>query len=147
MTVLRVWLFCPLILLLHPCNKVPGVDYIDATEQAWFGGPVATHGIYYKVYFLHREIRGLRFDSLWIAGKRLRAELLESEQKGDTVIVFAHDYRGIRHPQDLAAEMEENNAAFPIASDAAAILGAFAGTHRVFIPVRTFRKLPALFYP
>lgn len=144
---IRLLMLMPLLLLTDSqCGPKQAVSSIDATAQMWFGGAIGTHGTYYRIYFREKDVRHITFDSLWVAGRRISASLLWEEAGADSAIVFANDYRGIRQlPGSDAAEADE--APFPIAVQAAAVLGAVADGRRVYIPVPAFRKLPNLYYP
>ncbi|MCS6917904.1 MAG: hypothetical protein RMK52_10035 [Chitinophagales bacterium] len=135
------------ITVLHQCSPLHNLRCADATAQHWSGGIAGTHGIYYRIYFSGKQAEQLRFDSLWVEGRRIRAEAVSPQSGRYPIEVLANDYRGIRQKPDGTAHSDAVEAPPPIQTKAFAVLGAFVDGQRLFIPIDSFRQLKPLFYP
>ena len=86
------------------------------------------------------------FDSLWVDGKRLPAEL-NRKKTSDTLILLANDREGAGMPGTDIDPMKSVEAKFPVDIKAEALLGYFNKGTRGYLPIPTFQKLKPLAYP
>src|SRR5215217_5104096 len=118
-------LFSVLLSAQKECNTKGDLRFIRATSQNWSGGAAATHGTYYKIYFLKQETIDLQFDSLWVNDKRLPVSQIKSNTLTDTILIMANDYQGIRNPMNQTDISNSVPSKFPIETNAAGVLGYF----------------------
>ena len=81
--------------------------------------------------------------------KRIKVEIVKKESGGDTTVIYARD-----HTNRLQFADENGNApaeaqpiAFPVKTDAKALLGYFYNQKRNYLPITSWQILPAIHYP
>ena len=135
-----------IIAVQKECTQSESILLLDATSQAWMGGPAATHGTYYKICFQIRDTTGYLFDSLWVNGKRLPVSFIRGRSPNDTLLLMANDHAGIRNPvtgQDVSNAVQTP---FPIETQASGLAGYFFKGERKYVPVPQWRQLKPVYY-
>jgi hypothetical protein len=135
-----------IIAVQKQCTQSETITLLDATSQAWMGGPAATHGTYYKIYFQIRDTTGYLFDSLWVNGKRLPVSFIRGRSPNDTLLLMANDHAGIRNPVTGQEVSNAVQAPFPAEMQASGLAGYFFKGERKYVPVPQWRQLKPVYY-
>ncbi len=129
------------------CNQTNELPFIKATSQSWSGGAAAMRGTYYNIYFAMQKSEEIKFDSLWVDGKRLQLAVMRETESGDTLRLFANDKTGLRNPLNDSEPDKPGQVGFPVEITAEALVGYFLNGKRIYFPVKTFTRLKPLAYP
>jgi hypothetical protein len=128
------------------CNQKSDLSFIKATSQNWTGGPAATRGTYYKIYFLMKGTTDYTFDSLWVNDKRIPVSIIKSKTPADTLLVIANDNQGFRAPGTQTEMTSSVPAKFPIDVKAEGVLGYHYKGEKKYFPIPQWNVLKPITY-